>query len=107
MTYEMINNMMNWYMSTNTSIQYESKSLTNIESEEKWNTTKSYSTFQYSTQNKMTPETIKKHIEAIELMLKTLSAELPFAGLLSVSIIKRYVEGLRAELNEKSIDNAE
>ena len=49
----------------------------------------------------MTPETIKKHIEAIELMLKTLSAELPFAGLLSVSIIKRYVEGLRAELNEK------
>lgn len=49
----------------------------------------------------MTPETIKQHIEAIELMLKTLSAELPFAGLLSVSIIKRYVEGLRAELNEK------
>ena len=35
MTYEMIDNMMNWYMSTKTFIQYESKSLTNIESEEK------------------------------------------------------------------------
>ena len=33
MTYEMIENMMNWYMSTNTFIQFESKSLTNIESE--------------------------------------------------------------------------
>ena len=43
----------------------------------------------------------EQNIEAIELMLKTLSAELPFAGLLSVSIIKRYVEGLRSEINEK------
>ena len=33
MTYEMIENMMNWYMSTNTFVQYESKSLTNTESE--------------------------------------------------------------------------
>ena len=34
MTYEMIENMMNWYMSTNTFIQFQPKILTN-ESEEK------------------------------------------------------------------------
>lgn len=48
-------------------------------------------------------EVLKIKIEGIKEMLEDLNATLPFAGLLSVSIVKKYLSGLEEKL--RNINN--